>query len=78
MGRREIDELAVRPSGQRRGVGKLLLDAIAPDGTASWLVTSPAATAAVGFCRARGWDELTSTSTSAAGARVVVFASPLP
>jgi GNAT superfamily N-acetyltransferase len=69
-GCREIDELAVHPDAQGLGLGRQLIEAIAPAGTPSWLLTSSDASAALHLYRSLGWDELTPT-----GAPIAVFAT---
>lgn len=69
----ELDELAVVERMRRRGVGRRLLEALIPRGSAAWLVTSQRATAALGLYRSLGWDEL--RGEAADGSTVVVFAT---
>lgn len=71
----ELDEIAVQTEYLGRGIGRRLLDAIAPlDGESTWLATSHDAEAAVALYRSAGWDEITATADD--GREVVVFATP--
>ncbi|GAB7036760.1 MULTISPECIES: GNAT family N-acetyltransferase [Catenuloplanes] len=54
----EVNELAVRASARRRGVGRRLLDEVVGDAPRAWLVTSRDAPDAVAFYRRAGWREI--------------------
>lgn len=70
----EVDELAVRPTQQGKGIASRLLATLTGDGQhAAWLLTSPDAVGAVEFYRRIGWNELTAETTDH---RIHVFATP--
>ncbi|MGJ6961120.1 GNAT family N-acetyltransferase [Streptosporangium sp. G11] len=54
----EVHELAVDPRFAGRGLGASLLRRVTADAGPSWLVTSPAATAAVRLYERLGWSTL--------------------
>lgn len=72
VGAQEIDELAVCPTAQGRGIGSELLGMITgmdtPRGT--WLLTSTKSPVTVPFYRKCGWRQVTE------GEEIVVFLSP--
>ncbi|WP_433616899.1 GNAT family N-acetyltransferase [Dactylosporangium sp. CA-139114] len=76
VGALEIDEVAVSPAAQGRGVGGRLLDATlatAPDCRA-WLLTWTTSPQAIGFYTRQGWRAAQPVPDSAD--EVVVFLSP--
>lgn len=76
VGCTEVDELAVRPDTSGAGIGRRLLDTVAPvPGPPAWLVTRRSAEAAIALYRSAGWTEI--TATTSAGAEVIVFATPV-
>lgn len=77
IGCTEVDELAVRPDASGAGIGRRLLNTVAPvPGPPAWLVTKRSAEAAVALYRSSGWEEF--TAMTPAGAELVVFATPTP
>ena len=65
----EFCELAVRPSGQRRGTGRALHDAVltASGPQPRWLGTHPGAQSAVRLYRAAGWQTRRLVTSPASG-----------
>lgn len=54
----EVDELAVRASARRQGLGRRLLETAVAGAERAWLVTSRDAPDAVAFYRRAGWREV--------------------
>lgn len=71
VGSQEIDELAVAPEAQGRGIGSKILDILAGLGRGTWLLTSTRSPVAASFYRGRGWRQV-----SPDGTEIVVFLSP--
>jgi len=73
VGAQEIDELAVSPAAQRRGIGPRILEILTGLGTpaGTWLLTSTKSPVTVPFYRKCGWRQVTEDGTE-----IVVFLSP--
>lgn len=66
----ELHELAVRPDFVGRGVGSALVLGLTAEAGASWLVTSPRATAAVRLYERLGWHRLRDGESSRGAFRI--------
>ncbi|MFJ6381361.1 GNAT family N-acetyltransferase [Kitasatospora sp. NPDC092039] len=73
-GAREIDELAVHPDHQRKGIGAALLEAVSADapGGRCWLFTAAAAGGPMDFYLRLGWQPVTRPAPHPAGVLVLL------